>query len=177
MAINPANEVAGASNYPSTRLRQRERKVLESANSLLEDFKEISPANLSVSGTLTSAQLLAMNATPVALIAAPGAGKCVVIESAQLFLDYNSVAYAADAGEDLVLRYAGTSVYPVQIDDADALIEGTADQHVLAKPTATLDLDAAANKAIQAAILVGEWASGNSPIKYKINYKIIDLLS
>lgn len=132
-----------------------------------------------VTGTLTSAQLLAMNATPQVVIAAPGAGKAIIVDEVELFLDYNSAAYAADAGEDLVLRCTTTtSTVFATWDDADTIIEGTADTRRLHKPAyaATFDPLTADNESIEFAILNGEWASGNSPIKYRIRYREVTLI-
>ena len=52
--------------------------------------------------TLTSAQILAMNATPIELIAAPGPGKILEFVSAILFLDHGGTDYAN--GGDIVVR-------------------------------------------------------------------------
>ena len=41
---------------------------------------------------ITSAEILALNATPKSLIAAPGAGKFIALNKATIFLDYNSAA-------------------------------------------------------------------------------------
>jgi hypothetical protein len=136
-----------------------------------------------VTGTLTSAQLLAMNATPQVVIAAPGAGKAIIVDEVELFLDYNSAAYAADAGEDLVLRCTTTtSTIFAQWDDADAIIEGSADTRRLMKVgettyPATFDPLTADNESVEFAILSGEWATGDSPIKYRIKYREITLLT
>lgn len=136
-----------------------------------------------VTGTLTSAQLLAMNATPQVVIAAPGAGKAIIVDEVELFLDYNSAAYAADAGEDLVLRCTTTtSTIFAQWDDADTIIEGSADTRRFYKCgettyPATFDPLTADNESVEFAILSGEWASGNSPIKYRIRYREVTLIT
>ena len=50
MAINKSTEIAGAGNYPSTRLRQRERKILEVAETLTDavgaDWASTDPTTL-----------------------------------------------------------------------------------------------------------------------------------
>lgn len=196
-----------AGNFP-TRHNKRELKVIETAQGYtpadstdwtLLPGNPSAPANVEdaldtmaaavaenvakeVTGTLTSAQLLAMNATPQVVISAPGAGKVIIVDEVELFLDYNSAAYAADAGEDLVLRCTTTtSTIFAQWDDADTIIEGSADTRRLYKCgettyPATFDPLTADNESVEFAILVGEWATGNSPIKYRIKYRELTLI-
>lgn len=166
-----------AGTYPQKH-NKRELKVIETANTEAKDT-----FGVEVSGTLTSAQLLAMNATPQVVISAPGAGKAIIVDEVELFLDYNSAAYAADAGEDLVLRCTTTtSTIFAQWDDADTIIEGSADTRRLYKCgettyPATFDPLTADNESVEFAILVGEWATGDSPIKYRIRYRIVTLIT
>ncbi len=206
MAITKSTEISGVGNYPSQRHRQRERKVIDTANQYSPNDSTdwtLLPGNPSapstqdgaldvlaaavaegvakeVRGTITTAQLLAMNATPKVVIAAPGAGKAIIVDEVELFLDYNSAAYAADAGEDLVLRCTTTtSTVFATWDDADTIIEGTADTRRIMKPTyaATFDPLTADNESIEFAILSGEWATGNSPILYRIKYRQLTLIT
>lgn len=196
MTITKATEIAGAGRYPGTRLSKGERKVVEVAeqyaaasasdwggtapttqDSALDRLASGAVASAEVSGTLSSAQLLAMNATPIEVIAAPGAGSAIIVEEVELFLDYGTATYAADAGEDLVLRYGTSAVAIDTWDDADTIIEGTADERRLTKPDTDLDLDDADNEAVEFAILSGEWATGDSPIKYRIKYRTLSLIA
>ena len=163
-----------AGNYPQKH-NKRELKVIETANTEAKDT-----FGVEVSGTLTTAQLLAMNATPQVVISAPGAGKSIIVDEVELFLDYNSAAYAADAGEDLVLRCTTTTATVYQTwDDADDIIEGSADTRSLSKPTyaATFDPLTCDNESVEFAILSGEWATGDSPILYRIRYRIVTLIT
>ena len=163
-----------AGDYP-TRHNKRELKVIETANTEAND-----KFGIEVSGTLTSAKLLAMNATPVVVIAAPGAGKAIIVDEVELFLDYATATYAAGAGEDLVLRCTTTTTTIFQTwDDADDIIEGTADTRAFSKPTygATFDPLTADNESVEFAILSGEWATGDSPIKYRIRYREVTLIT
>ena len=52
---------------------------------------------------LTSAQILALNTTPIELVAAPGAGFYNVVEKVIASVDYNSAAYATTT--DIEIRY------------------------------------------------------------------------
>ena len=208
MAISKSTELTDVRKYPSKRHRQRERKVIETAESYTPNDSTdwtLLPGNPTapstqddaldkiaaavaegvskeVSGTLTSAQLLAMNATPQVVIAAPGAGKAIIVDEVELFLDYNSAAYAADAGEDLVLQYTTGGVDIAVWDDADTIIEGSADTRRLHKTgdtlfPATFDPLTIDNESVEFAILSGEWATGDSPILYRIKYRELTLIT
>jgi hypothetical protein len=134
-------------------------------------------------GTLTQAQLQAIG-TPISLIAAPGAGKVLVVDEVELFHDYATAAYTS--GADLQIEYAtsGTNIALV----ADTFVTGTSDQSAILKPstygldgsTGTgvgFDVTANANKAVQ--ITGTNFADGNASniVKWRIRYRIITLLT
>lgn len=135
----------------------------------------------SASGTITSAEILALNATPKELIAAPGAGKYIVVDEIELFLDYGAAQYAADAGEDFTIQYATSDTAILSVDnDGDGFLLGATDARRVIKPAylnadgsgSLFDVDNADNEAVEAQILVGEWITGDSDIKWKIKYHI-----
>lgn len=132
-----------------------------------------------VTGVITSAELLAMSTTPKVVIAAPGAGRAIVVDEVELFLDYNSAAYAADADEDLVLRSTTTETVYATWDDADTIIEGTADTRRFHKPqyAATFDPLTIDNESVEFAILTAEWATGDSPLYYRVRYRDVALIT
>ncbi len=128
--------------------------------------------------TISSAELLALNAAPKQIIAAPGANKAIIVIDAQAFLDYNSAAYDGIAGgEDLVLAYtngAGTAL--AKFETTGFLDQASDQMRVAAReaPVAGTNLTPTANAALVAALLVGEIATGNSPLKIRVHYRIID---
>lgn len=124
-------------------------------------------------GTLTTAQILALNATAIVLIAAPGAGKSIVIDSAIGMVDYATAAYAGiAAGEDMVLRYTDGSGAILCTFETTGWLDQTADtfcasvgaSHVLT-----------ANAGIFAHMLVDEITTGDSPVRFQIRYRVVDL--
>jgi len=126
--------------------------------------------------TVTTEELLALNTTPKALVSAPGAGKAILPVDAQFFLDFNSVAYdGIAAGEDLVMRYTDGSGGIAATVEATSFLDAAADAHRaaifsgLVTPTA--------NAALVLHMSSGNIASGNSPLKVKLRYRVIDLLS
>lgn len=143
---------------------------------------------LTATGTISSAEILALNATPITLIAAPGANKAIIVDEIRLFLDYNSATYVAGAGEDLSIQYSGGTVIAEIDNDAVAFLTATADAQWLGQPSAVYAVSAAAsgdgvllstidNESVDVTILVGEVATGDSPINYVIRYRIIDYLT
>lgn len=125
--------------------------------------------------TITTAQLLALNTTPITLVTSPGSGKAIVPVFALLFLDFNTTAYDGIAGgEDLALRYTNSSGEIAGQIEATGFLDASADAHRVAQfsglfvPTA--------NAALVLHMLSGNIATGNSPLKLKLFYRTVDLL-
>ena len=130
--------------------------------------------------TLTTEQILALNATPVELVAAPGALKAIDVVSIQAFLDYNSAAYAGiAAGEDLAFRYTDGSGAIVASLEVTGFLDLTADAYRMTRPINSSALTGGhaltANAALMAHMLVGEIITGNSPLKLRIRYRTVDV--
>lgn len=125
--------------------------------------------------TITAAQLRTLNATPITVIAAPGAGKYIDVICCHWFLDYGGVQMdAAAAGDTLVLKYTNGS--GTAITDAvagDTIGGATADYHtsVIRVP----ELIPVTNALVCAHINTGEWyaAAGTSELKALVRYRII----
>lgn len=98
---------------------------------------------LVASGTIATAAVKTLNSANVEVIAAPGEGQLVVVDEINLFLDYNSAAYDAGAGEDLILIYGGLDGTEIlQIDSDNGFLESTVDAHLIAQPS-SYDVDTA----------------------------------
>ena len=129
--------------------------------------------------TVTSAEVLALNATPIELVPAPGVGKALIFEGAQLHLDYNAAAYAGVAvGEDLSIEYSGG----LQIAEIETtgFLDQTADQYRWAYPAATLGATVAsvtpvANVGLDLSLLIGEVITGDSPLIVEVRYRTVTL--
>lgn len=123
--------------------------------------------------TVSSAEVLALNASPKTLVAAPGAGYLLEFLGAVIILDYNSVAYDGVAsGEDLVIKYTNGSGAAVSTTlETTGFIDQTSDQIRTIKPLAT-DITPAANAALVLHMLTGEIATGNSPLRLKVKYMV-----
>ncbi len=126
--------------------------------------------------TISTAELLALNGTPKTLVAAPGAGKAVIPLDLQVFLDYNSAAYAGiAAGEDLAVCYTNLSGVQTHVIETTGFLDQTADQIRHAHPLAASGgFVPVANAAIVMGLLSGEITTGDSPLKVRLKYRIVD---
>lgn len=130
---------------------------------------------VSVDIAITTGQLLALNATPKTLVAAPGAGKIVLVEDAQLFFDYNSIAYnGIAAGEDLEIRYTNGSGQLVATIETTGFLDATADAYRHVRPTTTAAITPVVNAALIMCIASAEIATGNSPLYVRLRYRTVD---
>lgn len=124
---------------------------------------------------IPTGEVLALNATPKTIVAAPGAGNYLEFLGAYVFLDYNSAAYADDAGDDLVFKYTNGSGAAISNALDGSAFDGTADVLLFARPlnTAADTVEIVANAAIVLHLLNGEWVTGNSPLKIRCYYRVI----
>jgi hypothetical protein len=132
-----------------------------------------------VTVTVTSAQLLALNATPKTLIAAPGAGLAIIPRRVALYKPAG-VAYAGVAtGEDLVLKYTGTAGAQCSgvVETTGFLDQATAQTRVVGPPGASGatagDTTPVANAVIVLHMLTGEIITGDSPLYVRVWYDVI----
>ncbi len=144
----------------------------------------LAPAVLvEATGTLTQANLVAMNGTPVTLVAAPGAGKAIVVDEVELLHSYSTAAYTG--GGDVSIEYATSGTDVVTI--ADTFVTDTSSASTLVKPdvyTSTgsdngFSLSANVNKAIQVTNASGAFGAGNAAniLKYRVRYHVITVLA
>lgn len=123
---------------------------------------------------ISAAEMLALHTTPKTLIAAPGAGKVVVLNRAVFFLDYNSAAFASvGAGDDIEIRYTNASGVIAGTLETTGFLDQTADKYALVPPN-TSNLILPANAPLVAS-LAGQVTTGNSPVAVRIFYDIVDL--
>ena len=126
--------------------------------------------------TVTTGQLLALNAVPKQLVAAPGVGKAIIVEELQLMLDYATVAYnGVAAGEDLEVRYTDGAGALVATIETTGFIDQAADQYRQARPTTAAALTPVDNAALVLRLAVGEIATGDSPLKVRVRYRTVDV--
>lgn len=129
--------------------------------------------------TISSAQLLALNATAQSVIAAPGAGQAIIPVRVAIHKPAGTAYSGIAAGEDLVLKYtnaAGAQCSSV-IETTGFLDQATAQTRVAGMPGATGatagDFIPSANAAVVLHLLTGEITTGNSPLYVRVWYDII----
>lgn len=129
------------------------------------------------SGTIATAAVKTLYTTPVTLVAAPGAGKALILVGATFFLDYASAGYdSVGASDDLTIKYTNASGDVLATVESTGFLNATSDQVRYVHPVTTAAITPVANAALVAHILTGEIysAAGDSPLKYKVEYKVID---
>ncbi len=126
--------------------------------------------------TISSAELLALNAVPKQLIAAPGAGKALILVDAQLELPYATTAYAGiAAGEDLEIRYTNGAGQLVATVETTGFLDAVATAHRHVYPASTAAIVPAENAALVMDLAVAEITTGDSPLKVRVRYREITL--
>jgi len=126
--------------------------------------------------TISTAELLALNATPKTLVAAPGAGYAIIPVDVQLMLDYNSAAYnGIAAGEDLEVRYTNGSGQLVATVETTGFLDATADAYRHVYPASTAATVPVSNAALVMNLASAEIATGNSPLKVRVRYRTVAL--
>lgn len=128
---------------------------------------------------ITSAQLLALNATPISIIPAAGAGLAVIPLRALLYKPAGTAYAGIAAGEDLVLKYtdgSGAQCSSV-VETTGFLDQTTAQQRVAGMPGATGttagDYAPVANAAVVMQLLSGEITTGNTALYVRVWYDVV----
>lgn len=120
---------------------------------------------------ITAAQMLACRATPVELVAAPGAGYLLEFISATFIYDYT--AAFTESADNLVVRFTdGSGAIASTTLETTGLLDATSDQIRTFKAIST-DLTPVANAAL---VLHntgdGEFGGTGSPVRMKVAYRV-----
>lgn len=146
--------------------------LLESGSTAGED--EIFTAT----GTIATAAVKTMFATPVSIVAAPGAAFYIEPVSMHWFLDFGTAAYDSAAAADLLgAKYTNASGAQIlQTVAGNVFGNASADAHICVNRATSIV--PVANAAVVATIDVSEWfaAAGDSPLKYEFKYRVRTLL-
>lgn len=126
--------------------------------------------------TVSSAELLALRATPKTLVAAPGAGKMLVFHDAMIIAD-NGTAYVVGTN-DFAIRYNNTTGDIIsQTIDSAGLLDQTTDIMSYVGPIATDSKTPKADCENTPLVLhntgAAEWTTGNGVVRVKIYYSVV----
>lgn len=122
---------------------------------------------------ITTAQVLALNGTPLEIVAAPGAGYAIAVIGASFKSTFNSVAYATNTNLMLITDTATSEQF--NYSTGLAFTVSTHKQMVVKSAGAVGLTQLIENKALQVKVETGDPTAGNSGIKIYITYRIITL--
>jgi len=117
--------------------------------------------------TVSSAQLLAINTTPITLIAAPGAGKRIVIVSFSSNYNYGTIAYATDTDLTFTL---GSSGFAGSID-----ISASADSFNVSTGLDFASTSSLDNSALSITTTTSDPTAGDGDVDIHLEYRIIEM--
>lgn len=131
--------------------------------------------------TVPTAALLALAATPYELVPAPNSAFMIEFLEATVQLDYNSVAYAEDAGgSNLAIKYTDASGVQVSQDiEVTGFIDQTEDMVTCAlfkKNVIVSKAGCAGQALVLHNIGAGELVTGDSPLVLDITYRLVTVL-
>jgi hypothetical protein len=126
--------------------------------------------------TVSSAELLALRATPKTLVAAPGAGKVLEYLGAILIYDAGGVGYTVGTN-DMAIRYKDTTGDIIsQTIDTAGFIDDTTDRMTQVLPIVTDSKTPKTDCENQPLVLhntgAGEFTGGTGVIRAKVSYRI-----
>lgn len=125
--------------------------------------------------SLTSPQILALRATPITLVAAPGSGKKIQFLGADFYLDATATAYVESAA-NLGIKYTnGSGVQVCETIEATGFIDQTADTATSARPQ--LDPIVAKSGCENQLLCLhnlgaGEYTTGTGTLRVKVSYAV-----
>lgn len=120
---------------------------------------------------LSSAQILALNATPVTLVAAPGSGKVILVQGITLKMVTTATAYAN--GGALEFRYTDGSGAKVSADIAAAVVTAGAGTSYTSVSGVTTSLTNVANAAIVIDNATAPFITGTGTAVVNVTYKVL----
>ncbi len=125
--------------------------------------------------TIATGDVLTLNTTPIQVVAAPASGYALIPVMAVLMLDFNSVAYdGIAAGEDLEFRYTNSTGAVLATVETTGFLDATADEtRVVATDYTTAAIEPTAAAKIVVWIASGNIATGNSPLKIRMYYRVV----
>jgi len=127
--------------------------------------------------TITSAQLLALNATPQTIVAAPGANFATIFLGALVHKPAGTAYGGIAIGEDLSIKYTGAAGLELSQCETTGFLDSASAQTRWMRPytAASLinDITPVANAVLVLHLLVGEITTGTSPLVVRTYYRVV----
>ena len=127
--------------------------------------------------TITSAQLLALFATPRTLVAAPGAGLALILDSAVLHKPAGTAYAGIAAGEDLSIKYTDAAGTALGGCEATGFLDQTTAQTRFLwgynAASGVSDITPVANAPLVLHMLTGEITTGDSNLLVRVYYRVV----
>lgn len=165
---NNSNEFGLLTNSRSNGTTYDKQFILPTSNGICT--KDKAEFALTKVVTLTSAQILALNATPISVITAPGAGYYIQVRTC-VARHAAGTAYTTGAGEDITLKFTNASgAQVITAFDSDGFMDAATAQIRSSLGLAGTPVD---NAAIVAHMLVGEVEDGDFDVELFITYDIL----
>lgn len=121
--------------------------------------------------TVVTGSVLTLNTTPVELVAAPGAGKVILIEEITGKLVFNSVAYTGSNA--LEFRYTNGSGAKVTADLSSAFLNSASGTNYATVKSVVTAVTPVANAPVVVFVPSANPGAGNSPLVFKVKYRIV----
>ena len=126
----------------------------------------------STSLTIATADVLTLNATPIEIVAAPGAGYAIEVLSASMKVVFNSVAYATNTALELTSSGADIKQFDGDLLGATVSKIGLINRDYRPTSGQTQIIE---NAALNVSVDTGNPTAGDSDIKVYVTYRIITL--
>ena len=127
---------------------------------------------------ITSAQLLALNATEQTIVPAPGAGLVLIFEGAVIHKPAGTAYAGIAAGEDLAVKYTDKNGLEVGRCETTGFLDSTANQirycngHRAASGVSSFT--PVENAALVLHLLAGEILTGDSDLNIETHYRVVN---
>lgn len=122
--------------------------------------------------TITNAELLALNTTPIALVAAPGAGKVLELTSIALQYDYASAAFTIGSATNLQVKYTdGSGAAASATASVTGFLDQSADEYRVL-PQNSSSIEPVANAALVLTLAGANVSAGGGSLVVKVAYRV-----
>jgi len=127
--------------------------------------------------TITSAELLALNATPQTIVAAPGANLASIFVGCMVHKPAGTAYAGIAAGEDLAINYTNGAGLQVASIETTGFLDQTGAEtrwaHAYSAASAISSITPVANAVLVMQLLVGEITTGDSDLNIRVFYRIV----